>query len=185
MGLDMYLTKKTYVKNWDHFKPEERFQIEIKQDNKPYTKIDLKRIMYIEEEIMYWRKSNAIHNWFVKNVQEGNDDCNHYYLQQVKLQELLELLKKVKSILDITSITKKKVVVGQSFENGIQKDEIQEINIYESKEIEKLLPPTEGFFFGSTDINDWFKQDVEETIKVLEDELKEESFESYYYHSSW
>ena len=29
----------------------------------------------IYEEIAYWRKENAIHKWFVKNVQDGEDDC--------------------------------------------------------------------------------------------------------------
>jgi hypothetical protein len=27
MGLDMYLTKKTYVKQWDHQTPEERHEL--------------------------------------------------------------------------------------------------------------------------------------------------------------
>ena len=26
-------------------------------------------------EVAYWRKANAIHRWFVKNVQDGEDDC--------------------------------------------------------------------------------------------------------------
>ena len=27
------------------------------------------------EEVGYWRKANAIHGWFVRNVQNGKDDC--------------------------------------------------------------------------------------------------------------
>lgn len=48
------------------------------------------------------------------------------------------------------------------------------------------LPPQSGFFFGSTDINDWYWQDLEHTLeglnKVLEDFPESWDFE---YHSSW
>lgn len=40
-------------------------------------------------DIGYWRKANAIHRWFVANVQEGVDDCGYY---NVSLQQL-ELLR--------------------------------------------------------------------------------------------
>ena len=35
MGLDMYLTRKTYVKQWSHQTPEERFEITITKGGKP------------------------------------------------------------------------------------------------------------------------------------------------------
>jgi hypothetical protein len=31
MGLDMYLTKKHYVQNWEFKKPEEQYEITIKK----------------------------------------------------------------------------------------------------------------------------------------------------------
>ena len=34
MGLDMYLSKKTYVQNWDFHKPEEKHTISIKKGGK-------------------------------------------------------------------------------------------------------------------------------------------------------
>jgi hypothetical protein len=43
----------------------------------------------------YWRKSNAIHNWFVQNVQDGVDNCKEFNVSQEKLIELLKLVKKV------------------------------------------------------------------------------------------
>ena len=30
------------------------------------------------EASIYWRKANAIHGWFVKNAQQGIDDCRTY-----------------------------------------------------------------------------------------------------------
>lgn len=40
------------------------------------------------EEVMYWRKANAIHKWFVDTVQGGVDECEPH---AVTAGELLEL----------------------------------------------------------------------------------------------
>ena len=45
----------------------------------------------------YWRKANAIHGWFVQNVQNGNDDCGTYYVSR---EQLLELQKLCRGVLD-------------------------------------------------------------------------------------
>jgi hypothetical protein len=45
-----------------------------------------------------------------------------------------------------------------------------------------LLPATEGFFFGSTDIDEHYWNDLKETVEVLSS-LKPDGF--YYYRSSW
>lgn len=49
----------------------------------------------ISTEIGYWRKSNQIHNWFVENVQGGDDDCGYYEVSKEKLIELLNDCQKV------------------------------------------------------------------------------------------
>jgi hypothetical protein len=46
-------------------------------------------------EAMYWRKVNHIHDWFVRNVQNGEDDCRSYYVSREQLKELLETCEKV------------------------------------------------------------------------------------------
>ena len=51
MGLDMYLSKKTYVKNWDHMKPEEKHHVVVTKNGKR-TSIDPKRVTYIEEDVL-------------------------------------------------------------------------------------------------------------------------------------
>lgn len=85
----MYLYKKTYVKHWDH-NGHDNYKVEITKAGQK-TNIRPERICYITEEIGYWRKANHIHNWFVKNVQNGNDDCGSYYVSRVKLEELRKL----------------------------------------------------------------------------------------------
>ena len=41
----------------------------------------------VEGEI-YWRKANAIHGWFVRIIQKGEDDCGMY---EVTLSDLVDL----------------------------------------------------------------------------------------------
>lgn len=96
MGLDMYLYKKTYVKNWNHMSESERHEISVNRGGKPVTHIKPERISNIVEEVGYWRKSNQIHNWFVENVQEGVDNCQESYVDPEKLRELLSVCKQVK-----------------------------------------------------------------------------------------
>ena len=49
-----------------------------------------------------------------------------------------------------------------------------------------LLPPQEGFFFGRTDIDEWYWQDIKDTIKKLKRVLVPEMSKlSFYYTSSW
>lgn len=86
MGLDMYLNRKKYVKSWDEKAPP--LDIHIKG-------IDPKKVIYITEECMYWRKQNAIHKWFVDNCQDGEDNCHEAYVERGKLEELYKVVGKV------------------------------------------------------------------------------------------
>lgn len=50
----------------------------------------------IMEEVAYWRKNNAIHQWFVDNVQDGIDDCDyHNEVTPEHLEKLIGLCAKV------------------------------------------------------------------------------------------
>jgi len=88
MGLDMYLLKKTYINSSEWVKEEKRDNIEITQGGKPHPKIKPERINYVIENVGYWRKANAIHKWFVDNVQKGEDDCDQYFVGPSTLQKL-------------------------------------------------------------------------------------------------
>jgi hypothetical protein len=90
MGLDMYLTAKRYL-----FK----VRAEDKAIAEAIGQLDLNhngmRIKEIACEAIYWRKANAIHNWFVQNVQSGVDDCREYYVTRPQLHSLLAVCKEV------------------------------------------------------------------------------------------
>ena len=51
----------------------------------------------------------------------------------------------------------------------------------------ELLPTQSGFFFGSTDYDEYYMQDIDRTIKQLDDVLAHPGFDhcSFYYHASW
>jgi hypothetical protein len=95
MGLDMYLNKHTYVQHWEH-NGDNNYEVTVTKAGKP-TNINPKKIKYIIEEAGYWRKANAIHNWFVENVQKGVDNCSDYYVDTDDLEKLLDACEKVKA----------------------------------------------------------------------------------------
>jgi len=95
MGLDMYISKKTYVKQWDHQKPENKFEVTVTKGGMAYTAIRPERVTYVVEQVAYWRKANAIHAWFVKNVQDGKDECQESYVSRENLESLLSAVERV------------------------------------------------------------------------------------------
>ena len=49
-----------------------------------------------------------------------------------------------------------------------------------------LLPTADGFFFGSTDYDEWYWSEIEETAKGLEKVLKLDTDKwDFYYRASW
>ena len=50
-----------------------------------------------------------------------------------------------------------------------------------------ILSPTEGFFFGSTDIDQWYWNDIEYTKEKIKSLLEDKRLVGYdfYYNSSW
>ena len=182
MGLDMYLSKKTYVKQWSHIEPEKQFNIEVKKGDEPYDEIKKDRVSYVTEQVGYWRKFNALHNWFVENCQDGVDECQESYVDREKLEELVVTLHEVKTILETSP--KKIVSVKNGWSNG--EDTFVDIEVIEdSEKLDDLFPTSSGFFFGGTEYDEYYKEQVDETIEMLTDLLKEEGSGDFYYQASW
>ena len=93
MGLDMYLKKKTYL--GAEYKHNEIGGVVKLEKSKLPIKIKLNRLETVVESVGYWRKANHIHTWFVKNVQNEEDDCDEYYVTVEKLIELRNLCRRV------------------------------------------------------------------------------------------
>lgn len=187
MGLDMYLYRRIYVGNGYREKKDKVKVVIPKTEKWKNTKIDIDKLTYITETIGYWRKANAIHQWFVDNVQEGNDDCKEYYVEQGKLKELLGL---VNEVLAECVLEKGKINNGYSIKFGKNGEAVKEYNVVDGKTIvnpqkaEELLPTSEGFFFGSQDYDEYYIEDLKDTKKILEEALTYED-DAIYYDSSW
>jgi len=95
MGLDMYLYKKSYLLSGNWIKEEARESVTITKGGEPHPNIKSDRVKYIIEEVGYWRKANAIHKWFVDNIQNGKDDCGRYTVTREDLSNLLNLCDEV------------------------------------------------------------------------------------------
>ena len=160
MGLDMYLSKRTNVQNWDHMTPEERHTITVTGPQAATIKPE--RIAYIEEQVGYWRKANAIHRWFVEHCQDGVDDCRQAYVAHEQLAELRDLCRSLVSEYEIDPETATARATAE-------------------------LPPQSGFFFGSTDTDDWYWQDLRKTADLLTAALDEigDGWGEFQYQSSW
>lgn len=183
MGLDMNLYKKTYVKNWQHMRPEELHKITIKRGGLVRKDIKPERISYIVEDIGYWRKANQIHKWFVDNVQDGNDDCGTYYVSAEKLLELKELCE---TVISKSKLVEGDVINGQTFKDGKLVPIVERGMVIEDPSVAKeLLPNEAGFFFGSTEYDKWYLDDLKETVKIIDEALDDDADGDFEYSSSW
>ena len=181
MGLDMYLSKKTYVKQWSHIEPEKQFEVEVKRGGETFNKIKKERVSEVVEQVGYWRKFNALHNWFVNECGDGEDNCQEIYIDE-KLPELLETLQKVKEVYEKSP--KKKVQVKNGYSNG--EETFYEVEVPEDTDtLDELFPTASGFFFGGTEYDEYYIEQVNETIEMIEGLLKEDENGDYYYQASW
>jgi len=153
MGLDMYLKKKTYIKNWDHTPEENLHYVIIKKGDTIREDIKQKRISEIVEDIMYWRKANHIHKWFVDSIQSGEDDCREYYVNRDDLEKLVKLCQDI-----------------LKFKAG-------------DLDPRKILPVFEGFFFGGYTYDEWYYEACKRTIDIVGKALLEEDGDFYYQSS--
>ena len=145
MGLDMYLKGKLWIRD-----------LKLKQDlTKQFKELESFSSDAVQEitiEAIYWRKANAIHKWFVDNVQEGTDDCGSYYVSRTQLEALRETCQRV---LDF-----KHLANGQ-------------------------LPTQEGFFFGNTEYDEGYYDDLRYTVECINQALTLPEQWDFEYHSSW
>ena len=161
MGLDMYLEARKHISatNWQNgdfeTKTEEYLAVSrlFPEGSDEFSSGNDAAIIL---PVGYWRKANAIHNWFVNKVQDGVDECQQAFVPDHKLRELRAIVQHVLASKD-------------------------------AAEAQKHLPTAAGFFFGSTEIDEWYWADLERTEKILSNAiiLAEEHDCAIYYQSSW
>lgn len=167
MGLDMYLEATKYVSRYEKttdYSVEPKVSAEYAEVTKFFPNGADKFGDFAGAELKitvgYWRKANAIHNWFVKECGKGIDECQPIYVGFEKLRELRTTCEFLIELKDAPNA----------------KDKVLE-----------LLPPTSGFFFGSTEIDEFFWADIDRTLEILNKAipLVEDEDCSIIYQASW
>ena len=158
----MYLSASKYLGGWDHSNQEEKdaYNKVVEALSLQNSRCEHSPSITVDVTVAYWRKANAIHSWFVANTQDGNDNCQKSYVSR---ENLIELLKKCQKVLKVRG----------------KKDE--------KDKVLSILPPQSGFFFGSTDVDESYWEDVEITISQIEKILNNKELENFefYYQASW
>jgi hypothetical protein len=140
----------------------------------------------IMQQVADWRKANHIHKWFVENIQDGEDDCCFH--REVTEDDLENLLDICKTVLKSSVLVDGKLENGQYIKDGkCIIDYVDGKVIEDSSVAEELLPTQSGFFFGGTCYDEWYIEDLKNTINIIDKILKETDFDIYaiYYVSSW
>lgn len=140
----------------------------------------------IMKQVGYWRKANQIHNFFVKNVQDGVDDCDYH--NECTREILEDLLRTCKIVLDSCATTDGKIhIEDRATDNGREPIYRDGQVVIDSSVAEELLPHCRGFFFGGDGYDEYYVSDIVDTIKILEDVLATTDFETQmvFYVSSW
>ena len=114
--------------------------------------------------VIQWRKANAIHKWFVDNVQGGKDDCGTY---EVEISQLARLHDACKEVLESTRL----VESGTYEEFDLKTRQIVQkpLQVLEDdSKARELLPTQSGFFFGGTEYDQWYWMDLVMTKEKLD-----------------
>lgn len=186
MGLDMYMDVRRSV--YPSMDTEEHAKLKAIMDGQMAGSFlsnadSFDDVIHIGQRVAYWRKANAIHAWFVENVQGGVDECQEV---EVSEEDLTKLVAVCAEVLDLLNPFCEEVYDTNDWErDAVIPDEVRD-------KAEALLTPTNGFFFGSTSIDQWYYSGIrytydrlKELLAWLEKERSENRYWSVIYHSSW
>jgi hypothetical protein len=158
MGLDMYLHVRKYVSGYSWKEEEQKKEYSQIIEASGLTKFASDHTSSIQVEVVaiYWRKVNAVHNWFVE-LSGAEDNCQEIPVSRDHLKELRHSCSEV---------------------------------LLDNSKADKLLPPSAGFFFGSTEIDEYYIEDIQRTYDELNRviglcESDPESEYDFYYQASW
>ncbi len=108
-------------------------------------------------ELVYWRKANEIQAWFDRLCEEKHErPMENCEDFNVTIDDLHRLL-----------------------------DDLRKVDADHSL-ADKILPTTSGFFFGSTEYDEYYFDNIKQTIKDIEGVIEEhDDGREYVYHPWW
>lgn len=164
MGLDMYFyARKTTYKSFSKWgKPDRANEVNYPEDLKIFSDYIYDRnFKSVQTEtsyqIGYFRKFNALHSYIVKTFADGIDNCQDIILYKEDVEQIKKVLDDV-------------------------------LNAHQQVEKAKeLLPTQSGFFFGGTDYDEFYFEDVKDAADLMQSFLDNFDFENYQlvYQASW
>lgn len=96
MGLDMYLNaRRHFWRDGDDRKKKAIAGLFPELANRKGRWDAGSPVSSIGIDVGYWRKANAIHDWFVREVQGGEDKCRPHHVGREQLEELRDTCQKV------------------------------------------------------------------------------------------
>ena len=164
MGLDMYFfAKKTTYKSFSKWDNSDRVdETNYPEDLKTFSDYIYDRnFKSVQTEtryqIGYFRKFNALHSYIVKTFANGIDNCQDIYLYKEDVEQIKKVLDDV-------------------------------LNAHQRVEKAKEpLPTQSGFFFGGTDYDEYYFEDVKDAADLMQSFLCNFDFDTYelVYRASW
>ena len=118
-------------------------------------------------EVAYWRKANQIREWIVVNCGYNPNSNTEYFL--MTKEQLKKLYTDCKDIIE-------------RYEREGEEITTELINY-----CNEVMPTKSGFFFGNTAIDEWYFEDIENTLRQVADILINTDFdkEDIYYYEWW
>lgn len=118
-------------------------------------------------KVAYWRKANQIRQWIVTNCGYDSNSNVEYFL--ITKEQLKKLYTDCKNIIE-------------KYENGSEKITTELVDY-----CKEVMPTKSGFFFGDTAIDEWYFEDIKNTLRQVADILINTDFdkEDIYYYEWW
>ena len=164
MGLDMYLYREQFVSGWNYSKDADTSLYDTILEATGLERCEGSPHAMLKVCVAYWSKANAIHGWFVRELAGGVDECQPIHVPIAKLRELRD---KAEAMLNVPANFRANVAEKSG------------------------LTSQSGFFFGSTDYDDWYIEDMKHTVKQIDAALASIPADasdwdySFIYQASW
>lgn len=206
MGLDMYLEKLPRNKTSEELKAEDDAAWEKGYD---YWREHIRDV----REVAYWRKVNWLHGYIVRTFAGGVDEGQDIWLKRGDIELILNTVRKTADILSGKRLipqkengivdykyvyvddTDKEPFLIEASDGKLKDKAALEAKFNEGyfmvepsakEQLDAVLPPERGFFFGSYDYDNYYVWAVFETIETLEKVLAEwDDDYRYVYSASW
>jgi uncharacterized protein YxjI len=114
-----------------------------------------------DETLAYFRKVNFIQKFFEDKYEIPDDE--RVRITKEDLRELADLCERV---ID-------KFEEWDGAKEALESDDYIEPPKHIQDYADELLPTCEGFFFGSTDYDNWYFNDVKDTMKTIREVIQE------------